>query len=82
MLDLSLYFEARALIQYAEVDGDDPEPTAALWVEATMAEARSVVAEVIRIRPDLEGSEWYEDFLSAHRYIRRHGLAAAQRLVR
>lgn len=72
MLDLDIRSEARALLQYAEVDGMDPEPAAALWLNATMAEAMSVVHEAKRIQPAIEGSEWYGDFLAAHKWMRRN----------
>jgi hypothetical protein len=72
MLDLDTRSEARALIQYAEVDGADPEPTALEWKAATKAEVRAVVREVFKIRPELKGSEWYEDFLYAHDWNKRH----------
>lgn len=81
MLDLSIHHEAHALLQYAEVDGADPEPTAVLWADATMAEAMTVVHHAKMLRPEVEGSEWYDDFISAHRYIRRHGIAAATKEV-
>jgi hypothetical protein len=71
MLFLSVPQEARALLHLAEEKGEDPEPMAAYLADATIAEARAVVREVYRIRPDLKEAEWYEDFLAAHRALRK-----------
>ena len=65
--------EARALLHLAEEKGLDPEQVAEWWVEATLAEAKAVVRKVYALRPDVKGSEWYEDFLSAHRAVRLRG---------
>lgn len=81
MLDLSPRMEAQALLYVAETEGADPEVAAQQWIDANMAEAMTVVHNAFMIRPDLEGSEWYADFLSAHRYMRRHGVAAAMKSV-
>jgi hypothetical protein len=71
MLLTDITTEARALIQYAEVDGADPEATAVLWIEATLSEARAVVREAQK-RGLSTTSEWAGDFLSAHRWFREH----------
>lgn len=81
MLDLTPINEARALLAHVD-DGEDPEPTAALWLDATEAEVRLVVHHALIMRPSEEGAEWWGDFISAHRYMRRHGVAAALREVR
>ena len=65
--------EARALISLAE-GGKDPEPTALGWAAATVTEVRAMVREVHRLRPDLIGSQWYGDFLSAHAWNAEHGV--------
>lgn len=65
--------EARSLMFLAEEQGEDPEPTAAQWSEATLAEAKAVVRAVYKMRPALKKVEWYEDFLSAHRWGRKNG---------
>lgn len=71
MLDLDLTSEARALYCYAEEQGQDPEPTAEMWADATVKEAAAVVREVYRLYPKVKGAEWYEDFLYAHSWNKR-----------
>jgi len=68
--------EARALVHLAEVEGMDPEAAAVQWIEATIAEVRAVVTLAHDFGLSRE-SEWAGDFISAHRYMRKHGLAAA-----
>lgn len=70
MLHLDTTNEARALAYVAEVEGTDPEAAAIQWQEATIREARAVVA-LAQARFGLSTeSEWAADFLSAHRWIR------------
>lgn len=76
MLLTEVTTEARALIHLAEDLGDDPEPTAQQWAEATVAEVKAVIRTVYRLRPEVKGSEWYEDFASAHRALRKSGGSA------
>jgi hypothetical protein len=70
MLDLEPRLEGRALLQY-EFDGEDPEVVAAHWIDATMAEVRLVVHHALTIEPNLSGSEWLDDFVAAHKWLRR-----------
>lgn len=72
MLDLDVRSEARALL-YHITKGTDPEPAAASWAAATIAEVRAVVAEALTMRPAERGSEWIEDFTYAHRWLRKRG---------
>jgi hypothetical protein len=76
MLHTSLPTEARALVHLAEEIGVDPERAALYWHEATAVEAAQVVRYAQRVGLSSD-SEWAGDFLSAHRWGKRHGVKAA-----
>lgn len=73
--------DARAIAYGAEVEGIDPEAEAILFADDTIADVAAAVKVAHYFGLSRE-SEWAADFISAHRYIRKHGVEAAQREVR
>lgn len=80
MLLTEITNEARALVYLAETEGLDPEAAAVQWAEATKAEVRAVVRQAYAYGLSRE-AEWTGDFISAHAYIRRFGVEAAQQTI-
>lgn len=73
---------AHAIAYAAETESVDPEFEATLFVDDTTT---FVCAAILYAKTNFglsTESKWSADMIAAHRYIRKHGLEAAQKEVR